>query len=163
MKHVCCPHCKHTLSIPDEYAGQTGTCNKCGAHILVPASGSEAAEIPAEVILAFEANVMISSGDSSPRAYFVVLTSRRLFLLEAARHQSAVEHAVQGSGMDHLAQAMSEHDHCLPLSDVMMHLQGDGSLRIATRELGSFSLKAESVKASDLIKSATASTVIQRG
>jgi len=163
MKHVICPHCKHTLNIPDEYAGQTGTCNKCGAHIVVPAVGSEAAEIPAEVLLAAEGNVMIASGGADSRAYFVVVTNRRLFVLEAGRNEPAIEQAVHGSGMDHLSQAMSKHDHCVALSDVMLHVQGDGSLRIATRELDPFTLKAESVKESSLIKSATASTVIQRG
>lgn len=163
MKQVICPHCTHTLNVPDEYAGHTGTCNKCGAHILVPASTPEAAGLPPEVLLASEGNVPISSGESPSRKYFVILTSKRLFLLESGAQHQPIEQALQGNGMDHLAQAMSEHDHCLPLSAVMMHLQGDGSLRIATRTLGAFSLKAESVKDAALIRSATASTIVQRG
>ena len=31
-----CPHCNHSLSIPDHLAGQAGTCNHCGEAITVP-------------------------------------------------------------------------------------------------------------------------------
>jgi len=31
-----CPHCGKKLSIPEKYAGTSGTCNHCGGHIAVP-------------------------------------------------------------------------------------------------------------------------------
>jgi len=37
MLHVPCPHCHQVLSIPEQYAGKSGTCQKCGAPVTVPA------------------------------------------------------------------------------------------------------------------------------
>lgn len=37
MLHVRCPHCGHRLNIDEKFAGQTGSCNKCGNSISVPA------------------------------------------------------------------------------------------------------------------------------
>ena len=31
---ISCPSCKALLQIPVEHAGQAGTCNKCGGHII---------------------------------------------------------------------------------------------------------------------------------
>lgn len=41
MIELYCQHCGHRLKIPDQYAGQTGTCKNCGKKILVPAVGFE--------------------------------------------------------------------------------------------------------------------------
>lgn len=38
MVELNCPTCGKTLRIPDEYRGQTGKCNACGAALLVPKS-----------------------------------------------------------------------------------------------------------------------------
>lgn len=36
MIELYCQHCGHHLKIPEQYAGQTGTCNNCKKTILVP-------------------------------------------------------------------------------------------------------------------------------
>lgn len=33
-----CPHCSHTLNIPSQFAGKSGTCNRCKGRITVPAT-----------------------------------------------------------------------------------------------------------------------------
>jgi phage FluMu protein Com len=35
IKHICL-HCRKTLTIPKQYAGQRGKCNKCGGQITAP-------------------------------------------------------------------------------------------------------------------------------
>lgn len=46
-----CPHCGHTLRIPEQYAGQTGTCAKCKQRFTAPAVDKAPAPAadPAEV------------------------------------------------------------------------------------------------------------------
>jgi hypothetical protein len=41
MIHYDCPHCGHTLAIPEEFAGKKGRCNKCSAEIAVPRTMDE--------------------------------------------------------------------------------------------------------------------------
>ena len=36
MIEMKCPHCRKTLIIPAQYAGQSGKCNGCGGQIIVP-------------------------------------------------------------------------------------------------------------------------------
>ncbi|MCC6144803.1 MAG: hypothetical protein IT368_13430 [Candidatus Hydrogenedentes bacterium] len=36
MIELACPNCGELLSIPDQYAGQSGACRKCGSRIQVP-------------------------------------------------------------------------------------------------------------------------------
>jgi hypothetical protein len=36
-----CPTCNEALSIPDQYAGQAGACEKCGARIVAPTSTAQ--------------------------------------------------------------------------------------------------------------------------
>lgn len=36
MISMICPHCHESLQIPEQYAGQSGACKKCGARIQVP-------------------------------------------------------------------------------------------------------------------------------
>ena len=47
MIELYCQHCGHPLKIPDQYAGQSGTCKNCGKKILVPAVGLEPDPAPA--------------------------------------------------------------------------------------------------------------------
>lgn len=50
MISMHCPHCHEALSIPEQYAGRSGACKKCGARIQVPADGAQTAragEVPA--------------------------------------------------------------------------------------------------------------------
>jgi uncharacterized RDD family membrane protein YckC len=36
-----CPHCGTSLTVPEAYAGKSGTCKGCGARIVAPARGPE--------------------------------------------------------------------------------------------------------------------------
>lgn len=57
MIQMTCPHCNGALEIPDQYAGQTGACLKCGARIVVPAAGEAPASLPADLASALEASL----------------------------------------------------------------------------------------------------------
>lgn len=51
MITVTCPNCQDTLNVPEQYAGQRGTCKKCGGQLLVPAldAGAGAGGLPADL------------------------------------------------------------------------------------------------------------------
>jgi len=45
MIPITCPYCGKKLSIPEQYAGQKGKCNKCGGRITVPTLLSDVANV----------------------------------------------------------------------------------------------------------------------
>ena len=46
MIRFACPGCTSTFSVPDEQAGQSGACDKCGVRFLIPAPLTAPAEAP---------------------------------------------------------------------------------------------------------------------
>ena len=47
MITVVCPNCQNSLNVPEQYAGQRGTCKKCNGPLVVPAQNAASRAWPA--------------------------------------------------------------------------------------------------------------------
>lgn len=62
MITVVCPNCQDTLNVPEQYAGQRGTCKKCNGPLTVPALNSPAPaagglDLPMDLASALDASL----------------------------------------------------------------------------------------------------------
>lgn len=60
MITVICPNCQNTLSVPEEHAGQRGTCKKCNGPLVVPALNAVASggiDLPLDLASALDASL----------------------------------------------------------------------------------------------------------
>jgi len=62
MITVVCPNCQDTLNVPEQYAGQRGTCKKCNGPLTVPALNSPAPaagglDLPMDLTSALDASL----------------------------------------------------------------------------------------------------------
>lgn len=58
MITVTCPNCHDTLNVPEQYAGQRGTCKKCNGPLLIPAlHAAGGADLPQDLASALDASL----------------------------------------------------------------------------------------------------------